>query len=168
MNLRWEKIALKQIKYVMALAAFMFLGACTAENTQDTEVPEIIEADIQLPEEINPGEAYQLQVAVSQGDEAVTDANEVVFELWNDSKGGDSIQVEASHTEEGIYEMNHTFDESGVYTLQTHVTARSLHIMPKRQFHVGEVTEDQVKKAEENAGNQQSGHMDGHEAGGHH
>lgn len=159
---------LKQIKQIGFIGALLFLGACNAENATDTEVPEIIEADIQLPGEMDPGEEYQLQVAVSQGDEAVTDANEVVFELWNDSEGSDSIQVEADHVGEGIYEISQTFEDSAVYSVQTHVTARSLHIMPKRQFQVGEVTEEQVKKAEDNAGNQQSGHMDGHEAGGHH
>lgn len=159
---------MKHIKYLSMLGLLLFLAACTAESSRVSEVPEIVEADILLPAEMNPDEDYQLQVRVSQGGEPVTDADEVLFELWNDSEGGESTRIEAIHIGEGMYQIDQTFNATGVYTIQTHITARALHIMPKRQFRVGDVTQEQEENAEENAGKQKSNHMEQHGDDGHH
>lgn len=159
---------MKYIKYLVPFALLLFLAACTAGESGAGEVPEVVEADIQLPAEMNPGEDYQLQVQVTQGGKPVEDADEVLFEIWNDSEGGESSRVEAKHIGEGIYQVDENFEITGVYSVQTHITARAMHVMPKRQFQVGDVTEEQIEKAKENAQNQKSTHMDDHGDDSHH
>lgn len=163
----WEVKRLKYVKYLMLFGVLALLGACTASGSGTDEVPEMVEADILVPSEMDEGEKYQLQVQVTQGGEAVEDANEVLFELWNDSEGGDSSRIEAVHVGDGLYEIEQSFEAAGIYSLQTHVTARSMHVMPKLQFQVGDVTEEQVKKAEENVQHQKSSHMKDQDDDGH-
>ena len=159
---------MKYIKYLVPFALLLFLAACTAGESGTGEVPEVVEADVQLPVKMNPGEDYQLQVEVTQGGEPVEDADEVLFEMWNDSEGGGSSRVEAKHIGEGIYQVDENFEITGVYSVQTHITARGMHVMPKRQFQVGDVTEEQIENAKENAQNQKSTHMDDHGDDSHH
>ncbi|MBM7579316.1 FixH family protein [Jeotgalibacillus terrae] len=148
-------------KWMIGLMAVMLLAACSQEEEAANELPEMVEVEIMVPEDAVPGEETVLQAEVTQGGEAVEDANEVLFEIWNDAAGTESERVEASHTENGVYEIPYTFEES-VYTVQAHTTARDMHVMPKTQFHVGEPTDEQIAAAEENAGNQESSHMGGH------
>lgn len=159
---------MKYIKYLVPFAFLLFLAACTAGESGAGEVPEVVEADIQLPAEMNPGEDYQLQVEVTQGGEPVEDADEVLFEIWNDSEGGESNRVEAIHIGEGIYQVEQTFETAGIYSVQTHTTARTMHVMPKRQFEVGNATKKQMEAAKKNSLDHKSNHMNDHENGGHH
>ncbi|TDL30955.1 hypothetical protein E2R51_16665 [Jeotgalibacillus sp. S-D1] len=158
----------KQMTFLLA-SAILLLTACNGgENSQSEEAPKVVEADIIIPDTIEPNEETVLQVKLSQDGEPVEDANDVMFEIWNDVEGGESETHDASHVGDGIYEIKMTFEETSLYSLQTHVTARDMHVMPKRQFAVGEVTEEQINTAEENARNQsstfmESGDHDGHE-----
>ncbi|TFE02200.1 FixH family protein [Jeotgalibacillus salarius] len=148
-------------KWLFGLMAVVLLAACSQEEETAIEMPEMVEVEISVPDDAVPGEETVLQAEVTQGGEVVEDANEVLFEIWNDAEGTESERVEASHTENGVYEVAYTFEES-IYTVQAHTTARDMHVMPKTQFHVGEPTDEQIAAAEENAENQESSHMDGH------
>lgn len=149
-------------KWIAGLAAVMMLAACSSEEEQaSNELPQMVEVDISVPEDAVPGEETVVQAEVTQGGEAVEDAQEVLFEIWNDAAGTKSERVEGTFTENGIYEAAYTFEES-VYTVQAHTTARDMHVMPKTQFHVGEPTDEQVAAVEENAENKKSSHMDDH------
>ncbi|WP_404407205.1 FixH family protein [Jeotgalibacillus malaysiensis] len=151
-------------KWMIGLAAAMMLAACSQEEEQTSsdEMPQMVEVEISVPEDAVPGEETVVQAEVTQGGEAVEDAHEVLFEIWNDATGTESERVEGTHTENGVYEVTYTFEES-VYTVQAHTTARDMHVMPKTQFHVGEPTDEQIAAAEENAENQESSHMDSDE-----
>ena len=60
------------------MAGLLVLGGCSQSEEEKPakkdEVPQIIEAVIEVPETINPGEEAALAVTVKQGGEAVTDA----------------------------------------------------------------------------------------------
>ncbi|PLR67526.1 MULTISPECIES: FixH family protein [Bacillaceae] len=132
------------------LAGALFMTACTADSGKNTaEGSLMVNADIQLPSEISKNEEETFAVAVTQGKEAVEDASGVEFEIWKAKSKEDSEMIKAVHKGKGVYEINKTFNEDGVYFVQTHVTARDLHVMPKKEFIVGEVTEEELKKADE-------------------
>lgn len=107
-------------------------------------------------EEFNPGEEGTLKVKVTQGSQPVTDADEVLLEIWQGDNQQDSVHYEAAHAGEGIYTLAHTFPEEGIYYVIAHVTARDMHVMPKKQFVIGEV--DQSESATE----QHNGHHEHH------
>ncbi|WP_156509930.1 hypothetical protein [Rossellomorea aquimaris] len=58
----------------------------------------------------------------------------------------------------GIYTIKKTFKEEGIYYVQTHVTARDMHVMPKKQFVVGEVSAEEMKADESEGEDHHSEH----------
>ncbi|KON86423.1 hypothetical protein AF332_06030 [Sporosarcina globispora] len=144
------------------MAGFLVLSGCSQSEEEkpakNDEVPQIIEAVIQVPETLNPGEEAQLAVTVRQGDEAVTDADEVKFEIWKEGQKENSEMAEAKHDSEGKYTADHTFAEEGLYYVQSHVTARSQHTMPMVSVQVGEVKAEDTEHGHEQ---EKNGHEEG-------
>ncbi|WP_460318599.1 FixH family protein [Paenibacillus sp. YSY-4.3] len=122
-------------------------------------IPEIIDVQIQSePEKLNPGEPASIQAKVTQGGEEVTDAKSVTFEVW--LSGSDAHEMlEGTHAGNGVYSIDKTFEQDGVYNVIAHVTARDMHNMPRKQLIVGEVPEDEIEQAKDSLYDKSS-HMD--------
>lgn len=136
-----EGINLKKWIAIICLGLLMLSGCGVSgqnNNEEEAELPEIIEAVLAVPEKADIGEEVPLTVTVSQGKEAVEDANEVKFEIWLEGKKDGSVLVEAKHTEKGKYEAVYSFPENGLFHVQSHVTARDMHTMPTKQIQIGE------------------------------
>jgi hypothetical protein len=132
--------------------ALLFVSACTANTKQsdsESNVTELVEAEIIMPDEISLNQGNVLKVQLTQGEENVEDAEDVQFEIWQANDKENSKMIEAKHENDGIYSVKKTFQEDGIYYVQTHVTARDMHVMPKKQFVVGEVSEEELKALEE-------------------
>ncbi|WP_082193856.1 FixH family protein [Bacillus sp. 37MA] len=83
-----------------------------------------------------------MKVRLTQDQENVEDAEDVQFEIWKANSQEESELIEAKYEKEGIYSVKKTFQEDRIYYVQTHVTARGMHVMPKKQFVVGNVSEE--------------------------
>ncbi|ALS79288.1 hypothetical protein AUO94_11810 [Planococcus kocurii] len=119
---------------------FLLLAACgTGEADSPGAAPQIEEVKVAFntDTQADPAKEVLLSVTVTQGDKAVEDADEVVYEVWQSGDRSNSEMIPAEHTEEGIYEAQTSFEEEGLYFMQAHTTARSLHVMPKQEITVG-------------------------------
>ncbi|NJP36853.1 FixH family protein [Alkalicoccus luteus] len=151
-------------------AAVGLLAACgTAEENNEQSgvvgVDEInlepLEAEIDAPEALDPGEDAELRVLVTQGDELVDDASEVKWEIWQaGSKEGSEMVESDLPGEEGWYEVSYTFEDEAVYHIQPHTTARGSHVMPVHDIVVGEPDEEELEEAEDT---EHADSMDDHE-----
>lgn len=118
--------------------------ACSkGENAAEGSL--MVHAEISVPETISLNKEETLSVTVSQGDQAVEDASEVQFEIWKADSKEESEMIRAEHTGDGIYEVQKSFSEEGSYFVQTHVTARDLHVMPKKNLLSAKVN-SQIRK----------------------
>lgn len=127
------------MKKMIVIALSLLLAACGSGNADSGEVGGMIEelvVEIQTPEQVEAAEKVALIAKVTQGEEAVEDADEVVFEVWESGSPTDSEMIEAKHVGDGMYEAETTFDE-GLYFAYAHTTARKLHAMPKHQITAG-------------------------------
>ncbi|WP_054635005.1 FixH family protein [Thalassobacillus sp. C254] len=135
-----------------ALIAFGVLSACgqgQEEAQEQSEQPasgeeqvEAIEVEILTEKSQEPGEEFELKALVTQGDEKVNDANEVVFEVWKEGEKEESDMVEATDVNEGIYTAPYTIEEVGEFVIQPHVTARGMHRMPTQTISTGDAEEE--------------------------
>ncbi len=108
-----------------AFFCFLLNGCGSGENKANTaETPEVLDVKLTGPEKVNPGESAAYEAAVSYGDEAVTDADEVEFEVWKEGEK-DASQMYKAKQEKGVYRLETTFKEDGIYTVQSHVTAKN-------------------------------------------
>jgi hypothetical protein len=147
-------------KYLFICAIFsmfMIVSACTA-NTDPAklsqDITQIVEVEIIIPEKLDVNTEHDLSVHVIQGEEDVTDATDVQFEIWKVNSSETGELIEANHLSNGIYSISHAFDEDGIYYIQSHVTARGLHVMPTRQIMVGEISKEELEMLEKDTNNQ--------------
>jgi len=120
----------------------LIVGACGTEEEEthsdhQNEMMQEVIVEIQTAKELPVGEEVILSARVTQGDEAVNDADHVEFEVWESGLREDSIMIDGVLTEDGVYEASFTFDHDGVYYMFAHTTARDLHVMPKQELIVG-------------------------------
>ncbi|GGD01593.1 hypothetical protein GCM10007216_35380 [Thalassobacillus devorans] len=135
------------------------LTACGGDqsgNAEEEEMEPMIATEVIMPEDIQPGEEATFQAKVTQGDEAVEDADYVKFEFWAEgTEDEENEKVEAEHKGEGVYEVTYTLQEEGVYFLYAHTQARDMHVMPKEQFKVGNrktgETQEKAEKEEDHS-----------------
>lgn len=130
---------MKKIMWMAILFGLLLLAACGEEDDSAGAGPstEIIETEFNSPETAEPGEAMNLSVTVTQGEEFVEDADEVIYEVWQSGHREESEMLTAEHMGDGVYEAETSFDEEGLYIVQAHTTARRLHVMPKQEITVG-------------------------------
>lgn len=129
-------------KWLVSLVAVPFLlVGCGDEQEIETldssEMPAIVDVTIQTAEQLNVGETIQLAARVTQDEEAVNDAKEVKFEVWESGLREDGIMLDGELTEDGVYATEHLFEHDGVYYMYAHTTARGMHVMPKQKLIVG-------------------------------
>lgn len=123
------------------LVCFLMLAACGQTNGNDAVLDEStpIEVELEVPDIADPNEEVTFTSIVTQGDDLVDDATEVVYEIWQEGQKEESQMIEADEQVENKYMLTHVFAEDGLYHVQTHVTARGLHRMPVAQIEVGHV-----------------------------
>lgn len=126
-------------KLIIIVLFSALLAACGTDDANSSDADFVVEeivVEIQTPEQVEAGQKIPLLAKVTQGDEAVEDADEVIFEVWQSGSRDDSEMLEAKHIGDGIYEAETMFQE-GLYYTYAHTTARQLHVMPKHQITAG-------------------------------
>lgn len=94
----------------------------------------MIKVDLQVPEEAKVNEVTTISARVTQNDTAVNNAEKVEFELWLDET--DHEKITGKLLQDGTYQIDKKFGKAGTYFVICHVTARSMHAMPKKKFQV--------------------------------
>ncbi|MFJ7934687.1 FixH family protein [Sporosarcina sp. NPDC096371] len=116
------------------------MAACSNDKPKDAvvdETPQPIAVDLTVTEEVEVNGTVKMEAVVTQGDEEVEDADEVLFEIWEEGKKDESVKIESVNKKDGLYAAETTFDHDGLFHVQVHVTARGLHTMPKKEVTVG-------------------------------
>ncbi|WP_339149247.1 MULTISPECIES: FixH family protein [unclassified Sutcliffiella] len=132
-------------KIMLTVVPFLLLlVGCTSAPEEETSL-EIVQVEMQFPEKVDEAEEVVVKTLVTQGEEKVEDAQEVQIEIWNVEKGKENSQLlDAEHVGDGVYEVKHSFEVNGVYRVQSHVTARDMHVMPTKQLVVGDLSQEEI------------------------
>lgn len=140
---------------LMAVLLGLLTTACAQQEVE--EEPQFLEVELTAnPEKAQLNEEVTFEAKVSYGTEEVKDADEVKFEIWR-SQAEEHEKIVVEHDENGIYRLKKSFGEEGTYYIIAHVTARSMHNMPKTEFVIGSPSEP------EEAGNSSEMDMDEHD-----
>jgi len=145
------KVKLNYLTIILIVIS-LFLTACnesTNKTAKEEEIPELVEVDLQVPEKAEVGEKVLINAHVTQGNDEVDDADEVVFEIWKNDSKNESQMLDFTKQEKGNYQLETSFASSGVYYIQVHVTARRMHVMPKQKIVIGDVDPNELTDNEE-------------------
>ncbi len=157
---------MKRILFFLVIMLFG-LAACGQSDNKgsgdENSKPQPLEVDLQVPEHADSGEAVSMTAKVTQGGENVGDADEVEFEIWQEGAKDDSEMIEAEYQEDGVYGIEKKFDADGTFIVQSHVTARQMHIMPKKSIVIGDAKDEDAEEGhshgdDETAGEDDSNH----------
>lgn len=132
---------MKKWVYSVVAVPFLLFGCGEEEQLQtdaNTEAPAIVEVEIQTATQLNSNEPIQLAARITQNEEAVDDADEVKFEVWESGMREQGEMLYGELTSDGVYAVGYTFDHDGVYYMFAHTTARGMHVMPKQELVVGD------------------------------
>ncbi|MFJ7725700.1 FixH family protein [Neobacillus sp. NPDC097160] len=140
-------------KFLSIFLTVLFLSIAVSCDQQQKEnagkPPEMIDVVLSVKpstEELNKPITFEAKV--TQGNENVNDADAVIFEIWR-AKDEKHEKIEIKHAENGVYRLEKTFQQEGTYYIISHVTARDMHNMPKKEFIVGTPSEPEDPKAKD-------------------
>lgn len=103
-------------------------------------MPEMVNVSLSVnPNPGQPNKPITFEAKVTQGKEKINDAD-VTFEIWR-SKDEKHVKISIKHAEDGVYRLEKSFQQEGTYYIISHVTARDMHNMPKKEFTVGTPSE---------------------------
>ncbi|GAA0450965.1 FixH family protein [Alkalibacillus silvisoli] len=132
---------MKKWLLILVAAMLVIMAACGGDDqeaeTNDVDSLAPLEVEVLMEQEQDLGETT-LSTRVTQDGEAVNDANDVTFEVWQEGQKEAGDMVEGSLVEDGVYEVSYTFEEEGAFYVVPHVTAREQHHMPQYDLVVGD------------------------------
>jgi hypothetical protein len=155
---------LKRYFLLFSIIFFLFIvSGCKANSSQSekNQTPELVEVEILVPDKISLNQETLLKARVTQGKQMVDDADDVKFEIWKANSDEKSEMLNGKNDGNGIYSVKKTFDKDGIYYVQSHVTARGMHVMPKKLLIVGNVSEEELKSIKDHD-EQSQGHEHHH------
>lgn len=128
----------KLLLSIVIILTGLFSIACSQEVEEE---PQFLDVQLTIsPEKGEVNEEITFEAKVTYGTEEVEDADEVKFEIWR-ANAEEHEKIVIDHSENGVYRLTQSFEEEGTYYVIAHVTARSMHNMPKKEFIVGNPSE---------------------------
>ncbi len=118
------------------------LVACS-DNEEHEVITEPLEleqlmVDLTVTNEVEVDETVDMSAFVTIGDRKIDEADEVVYEIWEEGKKSESVTIDSNNEGEGIYTAETSFEHDGLYHIQVHVTAEVQHAMPVETVTVGD------------------------------
>lgn len=128
----------------MVSAMLILLVACSTQQKPKEAVPQMLNVELSVhPEKGKVNQPISFEAKVTQGTEKVTDADEVTFEIWR-SNAKKHEKFDIKQPTKGIYQLKRAFKQEGTYYIISHVTARGMHTMPKKEFVVGKPSQPET------------------------
>lgn len=125
----------------ISLFMLFLLTSCSQNTEKKDAVPEMLNVDLSIqPAKAEVNQPIVFEAKVTQGSEKVNDADEVKFEIWR-AKDPNHEKIDIKNPKNGVYRLEKSFQQEGTYYIISHVTARSMHNMPKKEFVVGKPSE---------------------------
>ena len=126
------------------LVTCSILVGCDEQTMVEEALPVMVDVEIKTATNLNVNEIIQLEAYVSKAGEPVNDAQEVKFEVWESGMRDNATTIQGENSDDGTYTATYTFEHDGVYYMFAHTTVGDLHVMPKKQFIVGQPNMDEV------------------------
>lgn len=131
---------------LLAFLCMWILASCSSQKDEQNLMPKMLDVKLSItPEKGKVNQPVTFNAMVTQGKEKVNDADEVTFEIWR-SMDPNHDKIDVKKGKDGVYSLSKTFQQDGTYYVISHVTARGMHNMPKKEFVIGQPSEEETSK----------------------
>ncbi|MFZ7944335.1 MULTISPECIES: FixH family protein [Bacillaceae] len=139
----------KMLVILLTVISLSITVSCAKQENENVgKLPEMLDVKLSInPETGELQKPITFEAKVTQGNEEITDAD-VIFEIWR-AKDEKHEKIEIKHTKNGVYRLEKSFEQDGTYYIISHVTARDMHNMPKKEFIVGTPSDPEDPKAKQ-------------------
>lgn len=139
-----KKIRLIFLSFLCVLA----LASCSSQKEKQSSIPKMLDVNLTIsPQKGVVNQSITFNATVTQGKERVNDAEEVTFEIWR-SMNPNHEKIDVKKGKNGVYSLTKTFQQDGTYYVISHITARGMHNMPKKEFVIGQPSEEENSKTD--------------------
>jgi tetrahydromethanopterin S-methyltransferase subunit B len=124
------------------------LASCSSQKEKQSSIPKMLDVNLSIsPQKGVVNQSITFNATVTQGKERVNDADEVTFEIWR-SMNPNHEKIDVKKGKNGVYSLTKTFQQDGTYYVISHITARGMHNMPKKEFVIGQPSEEENSKTD--------------------
>jgi len=88
-------------------------------------------------------------------------ADNVHFMFWNNSSNQNE-SIAAANDGNGVYSVEKTFGQPGLYFVKVHAGANGSNVMPTKQFIAGEISKEQLDSLQKGSQDKQQHHSQHH------
>ena len=136
-----------------SIVALFMIASCAIGQNQSIQYQEdtfdTLEADLNAPSETALHEPVTISVRVTLGEEPFTDVENVDFEIWRNGERDSGTTVAAQKADSGVYTLDTSFEEDGIYHIQAYVEADEEHLTSSKRIIAGDVSETDLEAAEQ-------------------
>ncbi|WP_342048503.1 FixH family protein [Bacillus sp. OTU530] len=152
------------VQFSILLLLSLFLGGCSlnkdVEKLYKTEAP--LEVNIILPEQVSPNKPEMIKAVLTQDGKTIKHADFVHFEIWKKDGSVQYGMEPAKDDGNGTYSLSKVFNQEGLYVIKVHAGNQGSMVMPRKQFVVGQVSEEELNSLKESSPNQEGDHAHHH------
>ncbi len=152
------------VQHPLFLLICLFLSACSLDKDVDQlykkESP--LEVDIILPDNVSLNKPEMIRAILTQDGKKIDNADFVHFEIW---KRDGSVQYgmePAENDGNGTYSLSKLFKQEGLYLIKVHAGNQGSIVIPRKQFIVGHLSQEELDSLKESQQNQQEEHEHHH------
>lgn len=140
---------MKKVRLIfLSFVCVLLLASCASQKEKQSSMPKMLDVNLSIsPQKAVANQPITFKATVTQGKERVNDADEVTFEIWR-SKDPNHEKIDIMKGKNGVYSLTKTFQQDGTYYVISHVTARGMHNMPKKEFVIGQPSEEENSKTD--------------------
>ncbi len=121
-----------------------------------------LHADIQIPASFKENVEDVISIALEQNGERVENPEFLHAEIWKQDGSLSFPMEEVEQDENGAFYVKKDFDEDGLYFIKLHASSNGSIITPKKQFIVGELSDEELEILQEGAQEEEVDHEHHH------
>jgi hypothetical protein len=140
---------MKKVRLIfLSFVCVLVLASCASQKEKQSSIPKMLNVNLSIsPQKAVANQSITFKATVTQGKERVNDADEVTFEIWR-SMDANHEKIEIKKGKNGVYSLTKAFQQDGTYYVISHITARGMHNMPKKEFVIGQPSEEENSKTD--------------------
>ncbi|MRN54565.1 FixH family protein [Paenibacillus monticola] len=133
----------RKMVFLLSVVTILGLGGCSSgshgQSHMNSADLSMVAIKVELhwnPDEVSVNQKVTFEAAVTQDDQPVDDAKEVKFEIVNKADATQNLELNGKSAGNGLYKAEGVLKLEGLYTVTSHVTARTQHSMPSKELTV--------------------------------
>ncbi|CDQ41171.1 FixH family protein [Virgibacillus salexigens] len=139
---------------------FILLSGCTLNSNvaQLYKQEPNLDAEITLDDSISTKEEQTIEILLTKDGNPVDQVDNIHVEIWKQDGSIPTIHKIPDNRGNGKYQLTTSFSSEGLYFIKAHIKHQDSEIIPKQQFIVGELSDNDLEYLQKDIPEQERSH----------